>query len=87
MHTGHAAMRDTRELSPVRREPLPPESVTIARLLLARGYATTDIGRGGSGPPGSSGEPAKHGRDLFSATCASASPTNTVRASFFAARF
>lgn len=64
-HTGHSAIRDNKELTPVGQQPLPPESVTIATLLKQRGYATALIGKWGLGPPGSSGDPAKHGFDLF----------------------
>ncbi len=64
-HTGHSAIRDNKELSPEGQQPLPPESLTIASLLSARGYATAAIGKWGLGPPGSSGDPAKHGFDLF----------------------
>ncbi len=64
-HTGHCAIRDNKELSPQGQQPLPLESVTIATLLEARGYATAAIGKWGLGPAGSSGDPAKHGFDLF----------------------
>lgn len=65
LHTGHAAIRDNKEIQPTGQEPLPPESVTIATLLRERGYATAAIGKWGLGPPGSTGDPARHGFDLF----------------------
>lgn len=65
LHTGHSAIRDNKELDPVGQEPLPADSVTIAQLLRQRGYATAAIGKWGLGPPGSSGDPGKHGFDLF----------------------
>ena len=64
-HTGHAAIRDNKELAPEGQEPLPPDSVTIAELLHARGYATGAIGKWGLGPPGSPGDPASQGFDSF----------------------
>ncbi|MFO0829436.1 MAG: arylsulfatase [Phycisphaerales bacterium] len=64
-HTGRAAIRDNRELSPTGQEPLPAGCVTIAELLQRRGYATAAIGKWGLGVPGSSGDPAKQGFDLF----------------------
>lgn len=65
LHTGHSAIRDNKELSPVGQQPLPADSVTIARLLKQRGYATAAIGKWGLGPSGSTGDPEKHGFDLF----------------------
>jgi len=64
-HTGHCAIRDNRELQPEGQEPLPREEVTLASLLRARGYATAAIGKWGLGPPGSEGDPSRHGFDLF----------------------
>jgi arylsulfatase len=64
-HTGHAAIRDNKELQPTGQEPLPAQSVTIAQLLRQRGYATGAIGKWGLGPPGSVGDPNRHGFDLF----------------------
>ncbi|MEK6702449.1 MAG: arylsulfatase [Planctomycetota bacterium] len=65
LHTGHAAIRDNKELNPVGQEPLPAESITIAHLLKQRGYTTAAIGKWGLGPPGSTGDPAKQGFDSF----------------------
>ncbi len=65
LHTGHSAIRDNKELSPSGQQPLPPESITIASLLKSRGYSTAAIGKWGLGPPGSTGDPAKHGFDHF----------------------
>jgi arylsulfatase len=65
LHTGHAAIRDNKEIRPTGQQPLPAESVTLATLLGGRGYATGAVGKWGLGPPGSSGDPARHGFDLF----------------------
>lgn len=65
LHTGHAAIRDNKELSPTGQQPLPSESVTIATLLRQQGYATAAIGKWGLGPPGSTGDPSQHGFELF----------------------
>ena len=64
-HTGHSAIRDNKELRPTGQEPLPEQSITIATVLKQRGYATAAIGKWGLGPPGSVGDPGKHGFDLF----------------------
>lgn len=65
LHTGHAPIRDNRELSPIGQEPLPAESVTLAELLRSHGYRTAAIGKWGLGPPGSVGDPASQGFDHF----------------------
>ncbi len=64
-HTGHSEIRDNKEVQPEGQEPISESAVTIAQTLKARGYATAAIGKWGLGPPGSSGEPARHGFDLF----------------------
>lgn len=65
LHTGHCAIRDNRELSPEGQEPLPASAVTIGSRLRDSGYSTAFIGKWGLGPPGSVGDPSKHGFDLF----------------------
>src|SRR5689334_22715373 len=65
MHTGHAAIRDNKELMPEGQQPLPAGSVTLAELLRARGYATQAVGKWGLGPAGSEGDPACHGFEHF----------------------
>lgn len=64
-HSGHAAIRDNKEIQPEGQQPLPESAVTIAQMLKAQGYATAVIGKWGLGPPGSSGDPRKHGFDSF----------------------
>ena len=65
LHLGHAHVRDNMEVKPEGQHPLPPETVTIAKLLKQRGYATACIGKWGLGPVGSTGEPARQGFDYF----------------------
>lgn len=64
-HPGHAHVRNNREFKPEGQEPIPTDTVTIAKLLKARGYATAAIGKWGLGGPGSDGDPNKQGFDLF----------------------
>lgn len=65
LHTGHAPIRDNKEIQPEGQEPLPADAVTIARVLKTRGYATAAIGKWGLGAAGSSGDPLRHGFDHF----------------------
>lgn len=65
LHTGHSYIRDNREIKPEGQEPIPADSVTIAKVLRQQGYATAAIGKWGLGPPGSSGDPNRQGFDLF----------------------
>jgi len=64
-HTGHAYIRGNKEARPMGQEPLPPQTITIARLLQKAGYATALIGKWGLGGPGSTGIPNKQGFDYF----------------------
>lgn len=64
-HAGHAAIRDNREVGPEGQEPLPPNTMTIARLLQAEGMRTGLIGKWGLGGPGSGSEPRDAGFDEF----------------------
>ncbi|MCU0703536.1 MAG: arylsulfatase [Fimbriiglobus sp.] len=66
-HTGHAAVRDNRE-APNKAEgqlPMPAGEVTVATLLKRHGYATGAMGKWGLGMFGTTGDPLKHGFDLF----------------------
>ena len=65
LHTGHAAIRDNHELKPDGQMPLPSDAVTIASVLKPAGYATACIGKWGLGMPETTGDPARHGFDLF----------------------
>ncbi len=65
LHPGHAWIRDNREAQPEGQAPLPQGTTTLARLLQANGYATGAFGKWGLGPPGSEGDPLRHGFDRF----------------------
>ncbi|MCX7007982.1 MAG: arylsulfatase [Kiritimatiellaeota bacterium] len=64
-HPGHAFIRDNREAKPEGQFPIPRDTVTVAKLLKQRGYATGAFGKWGLGAPGSSGDPNKQGFDRF----------------------
>jgi arylsulfatase A-like enzyme len=66
-HPGHAFIRDNRQ---VRKDaegqyPIPQDTVTLPKLLKARGYATGGFGKWGLGGPDTSGEPMKQGFDRW----------------------
>ena len=65
LHSGHAFIRDNREIKPEGQLPLPAGTVTLAKLLKEEGYATAAVGKWGLGFPGSEGVPEKQGFDLF----------------------
>src|SRR4051812_4170633 len=65
LHSGHAFVRDNRELKPEGQIAIPADSVTIAKVLKSAGYRTGCIGKWGLGGPGSTGEPNKQGFDYF----------------------
>ncbi len=64
-HMGHADIRDNRSVKPEGQEPIAAGTVTIAEIFKSKGYATAAVGKWGLGPVGSSGDPNKHGFDLF----------------------
>ena len=64
-HLGHAAIRDNKEHKPEGQYPIPAESVTIAKVLKQRGYATGAFGKWGLGYIGSVGDPNNQGFDTF----------------------
>ncbi len=65
LHTGHAHIRDNREIQPEGQAPLPAGTPTLPRLLRAEGYATGIVGKWGLGHPGSPGAPLEQGFDFF----------------------
>jgi arylsulfatase A len=65
LHTGHAHIRDNREIEPEGQGPLPAGTPTLPRLLRDAGYATGIVGKWGLGYPGSPGAPLEQGFDLF----------------------
>jgi arylsulfatase A-like enzyme len=66
-HTGHAFIRNNRELKTEGQTPLPADTVTLATVLKQAGYRTGCVGKWGLGGPGSEGEPGdgRLGFDLF----------------------
>ncbi len=64
-HPGHAYIRNNTSVKPEGQGPIPDESITVAELLKAQGYATGAFGKWGLGPFGSSGDPLKQGFDRF----------------------
>jgi arylsulfatase A-like enzyme len=64
-HPGHAYIRDNRERKPEGQEPIPADTLTLAKLLARAGYATGGFGKWGLGGPGTSGEPLKQGLQRF----------------------
>jgi arylsulfatase A len=65
LHSGHAFIRDNKEVQPEGQLPIPPDSIVLPRLLKAEGYATGAMGKWGLGHPGSGSEPHNMGFDLF----------------------
>ena len=65
LHPGHAFIRNNRSVKPEGQYPLPADTVTLAKLLKAQGYATGGFGKWGLGPPGGYSTPAKQGFDRF----------------------
>lgn len=67
-HMGHSHVRDNRQV-PVNgfqgQQPIPAETLTIAKVLQDNGYATAAFGKWGLGAPTSTGDINKHGFDLF----------------------
>ena len=64
-HTGHTAIRDNKEVTPIGQHPLPDSAVTVAEVLDDAGYRTAAMGKWGLGPPGSEGAPTRQGFDTF----------------------
>jgi arylsulfatase A len=65
LHSGHAYIRTNKETKPDGQQPIPADTVTIARLLRGAGYATGMIGKWGLGMHDSTGAPHKHGFEHF----------------------
>jgi arylsulfatase A len=64
-HSGHAFIRDNREVQPEGQYPIPDGEVTIAELFHQAGYVTGAMGKWGLGPPASTGDPLRQGFDRF----------------------
>ena len=65
LHTGHCPVRGNYEVPPEGQLPLPDETVTIAEVAKAGGYATATFVKWGMGFFGTSGDPANQGMDHF----------------------
>jgi arylsulfatase A-like enzyme len=65
LHTGHCPVRGNYEVPPEGQLPLPDETVTIAEVAKAAGYATSTFGKWGMGFFDSSGSPSNQGVDHF----------------------
>lgn len=65
LHMGHCPIRANREIKPEGQLPLPEQTVTVAQLLKAEGYATACAGKWGMGMFDTSGSPFKKGFDHF----------------------
>ncbi|MFK8115103.1 MAG: sulfatase-like hydrolase/transferase, partial [Rubripirellula sp.] len=65
LHTGHCPVRGNYELPPEGQLPLPAETVTIAEVAKAAGYATSTFGKWGMGFFDTTGSPMKQGIDRF----------------------
>lgn len=66
-HTGHTEIRGNKQATPGREGqwPIGASTVLLAEVLQRAGYATGAVGKWGLGPVGSSGDPNRHGFDLF----------------------
>ncbi|MCA8997548.1 MAG: arylsulfatase [Planctomycetaceae bacterium] len=64
-HSGHAFIRDNREVKPEGQLPIPDDAITLAELFKQHGYATGAFGKWGLGPMDSTGDPLSQGFDRF----------------------
>lgn len=64
-HSGHGFVRNNRSVKPEGQWPIPADTVTVAKLLRAKGYATGAAGKWGLGPMDSTGSPLKQGFETF----------------------
>ncbi|MEM7143866.1 MAG: arylsulfatase [Verrucomicrobiota bacterium] len=65
LHMGNSPTRANRELQPEGQLPLPPNTVTVAKILKNAGYHTATMGKWGMGMFDTSGSPLKNGVDHF----------------------
>lgn len=65
LHTGHCYIRGNKEHKPVGQEPIPADTMTVAKLLKQAGYVTGGFGKWGLGFPNSEGDPLNQGFDTF----------------------
>lgn len=65
LHTGHAFIRGNRQANRQGQQPIPEDTVTVAKILKQAGYRTALIGKWGLGGPGTEGHPNRQGFDYF----------------------
>lgn len=65
LHMGNCPTRANREIQPEGQRPLPPDTVTIGKILKSAGYKTATMGKWGMGMFDTSGSPLKNGIDHF----------------------
>ncbi len=65
LHMGHCPTRANREIQPEGQRPLPPNMVTIGKILKSAGYKTATMGKWGMGMFDTPGSPLKNGIDHF----------------------
>ena len=65
LHTGHCYIRGNRQADEHGQEPIPSDTVTVAKLLKNAGYSTGLIGKWGLGGPDTEGHPNRQGFDYF----------------------
>lgn len=77
LHQGHAAVRDNgnpKGMEDLKKQfgwefpgqyPIPADTLTVAQVFKQAGYATGAMGKWGLGHVGTTGDPARHGFDLF----------------------
>ena len=65
LHSGHCPIRANREIGKEGQKPLPPGTITVAKILHDAGYATACCGKWGMGMFDTTGSPLKLGFDHF----------------------
>ncbi len=65
LHSGHTPVRGNRRVDALSQHPLPAGIGTLGQVLKQAGYATGVFGKWGLGATGNSGEPTRHGIDVF----------------------
>ncbi len=93
-HPGHATIRDNanpKDMEQLKQQfawefpgqiPIPEDEITLPALLKKSGYATGAMGKWGLGQVGTTGDPSKHGFDLFYGYTAKSMLIVTIQDSF-----
>jgi arylsulfatase A-like enzyme len=69
LHTGHAQVKNNREVQPEGQKAMRADTVTIPRLLKKAGYVSGMFGKWGLGAPGSDSDPAEHFDTFYGYNC------------------